>query len=784
MASENNQAAGSDVDEEEKYKKPPSSYGSMKSDSDEMGEKEDYEEGGGGEMVFLAPPDPPVIPVVGLYSDQLHSTQPILPQMMQSQYTETLCTETTGQTKPPGAMVIETGSSDIEDMTEDELEDEDEILVTCSPEPPEPLEMEGLTQADENSQPGRLDPELDLPHIFKTIQNVLTRLSSQELFKFKMWFNKWEPINLLQQVMDGDLLDFVDKVIELYGLDKALSKTISTLESMDKKEEAEELKKTCQKAIFHFYLRSNLFRKCQVLHEGVARAGKQKLLNDVYVEPQISTCGFGGVDPTHEILAQPPTPLQVPSADTFVALNNLFRLQKEDGSPVRTVVTMGVPGSGMSVCVAKFSLDWAQQHANRDLQYIIKLSFRGLHFLRNRNNPEEEMSMSAVMKYYHAPLKDLKLLEEENSRFLIIMDCFDCYQETLDWQNTPVINDNQTKAPIDALVVNVIRGTLLRGACVWILGRRAAVSQIPSEFIDAVTELQGFTDEMKDEYLTKRFPDANLATNIVRHYKRVPMIRILARHPFFCWMVAKLFSGSFQYQGYGANRPRLTPFLIHYMIIQTNRRLRFYYKKKDNELRWTDTEKQLLTRLGKMAFKMLEMNTSVFIEEDLKEVDLQLTEVVIFSGLCTELNPAAFSGRRTFCFSHFTIQEFMAALYVFLMFYIESRNVLDTGFLQMSKLFSSRNNSKSAAGLVQCAVERTLSSQLGRYDMFLRYLCGLLSPHCHYSLLRGFLYSHNTPKVEGLAEVQQVLDQSAQTAPEDRVMNLYECLREMTQEDD
>lgn len=47
------------------------------------------------------------------------------------------------------------------------MDDEDEILMTCSPEPPEPLEMEGLIEADENSQPGRLDPELDLPHIFK-----------------------------------------------------------------------------------------------------------------------------------------------------------------------------------------------------------------------------------------------------------------------------------------------------------------------------------------------------------------------------------------------------------------------------------------------------------------------------------------------------------------------------------------------------------------------------------------------------------------------------------------
>lgn len=41
------------------------------------------------------------------------------------------------------------------------------MYITNSPEPPEPIEMEGLTEADENSQPGRLHPEQDLPHIFK-----------------------------------------------------------------------------------------------------------------------------------------------------------------------------------------------------------------------------------------------------------------------------------------------------------------------------------------------------------------------------------------------------------------------------------------------------------------------------------------------------------------------------------------------------------------------------------------------------------------------------------------
>lgn len=48
------------------------------------------------------------------------------------------------------------------------------------------------------------------------------------------------------------------------------------------------------------------------------------------------------------------------------------------------------------------------------------------------------------------------------------------------------------KAHTDTLIVNIIRGTVLRGARVWILGRAAAVSQIPSQFIDVVTEIQGF----------------------------------------------------------------------------------------------------------------------------------------------------------------------------------------------------------------------------------------------------------------------------------------------------
>lgn len=60
--------------------------------------------------------------------------------------------------------------------------------------------------------------------------------------------------------------------------------------------------------------------------------------------------------------------------------------------------------------------------------------------------------------------------------------------------------------------------------------------------------------------------------------------------------------------------------------------------------------------MAKMAFKMLERNISVFFEEDMKDYGLKLTEVVVLSGLCTELPTAASDGRRAFCFIHFTFQ--------------------------------------------------------------------------------------------------------------------------------
>ncbi|KAF7666047.1 hypothetical protein LDENG_00118240 [Lucifuga dentata] len=753
---------------QEKWKRPPSSYGSMKSDSDEEIDEDIAE-------ACLSP--------VALTQFEIPAPKDTGLQLICCESPETIYTMTTQQTRPPGAMVIDTRSFDLVELSkEDEEEEEDEILFADSPEPPEPVESDEAMQTETgSSQPGRLHPEQDLPHIFKSIQNTLTGLTWEELHLFKIQFLHWEQAITPAQVMEGDVLDFVDRIIEVLGQDRALLHTIHTLKSVNKTTKEEELRKQCDRALIRLNLKQHLIREHRFICEGVPRQGKQNDLDTIYVEPQISTCGLGGVHPSHELRPHPPSPLQVPAAETFVELNSLFRLCKENGQPVRTVVTTGIPGIGMSVSVGKFCLDWTELRANRDLQFVIKLSFRNLWYLRNKNLPPSKMSIMEVIEYNHPECKNMKYLEEADCKFLIIMDSFDCYQAALDWKNSPVISDSYTQAHPDVLIVNLIRGNLLPGAFVWVLGRRAAISQIPAELTDVITEIQGFSNEMKDEYLTRRFRDQALAANIVAHYQRLPTLRILCHQPFVCWMVATVFERCFSYQGYGANPPKLTPFYINILVVQTYRKLQFYYERTNNDLKWSRDDKQMLMNLGRMALKMLERNTSVFFEEDLKEHSLKLPEVTVFSGLCTELPTAPSNGKRKFCFVHLTFQEFMAALYVFEMFYVESKNVLDSW---LAKSHTHKHQTKSAAGLIQSVLERTLSFPLGQYDMFLRFLCGLLCPDCHKKMLGGNLFQHSMPKVGGLEEVQQLLDRMIQSAPPERLANLKECLRELTQEDE
>lgn len=63
---------------------------------------------------------------------------------------------------------------------------------------------------------------------------------------------------------------------------------------------------------------------------------------------------------------------------------------------------------------------------------MVTLSFRDLWYLRSRRG--HLMSLGEVMEYYHPECRDMKHLDEDDCRLLVVMDSFDCYQAPLDWK--------------------------------------------------------------------------------------------------------------------------------------------------------------------------------------------------------------------------------------------------------------------------------------------------------------------------------------------------------------
>ncbi|XP_024133685.1 protein NLRC3 [Oryzias melastigma] len=765
---------GGNYDEEkEKWERPPSSYGSMKSESEESEDLERDKDGAEQEGAVL--PERPAPVVMGS-------------QIYQSP--ETLYTMNTEQTKPPGALVIETGSGDldmaVDDYEDDEDEEDEDLYVTNSPEPPEPAVFEGLMQSDEGEQPGRLPTEQDMPFVFTNILKTLTPLKFEEMYKFRSWLKLTARDLKDTDFMEGDLLNFVDKMIEVLGHFKTLHFTISCLDSSGMKAEAAQLQKVCMKALIRYRLTEEINRKKKFVFEGLVESRSQNSLNQIFVEPKISTRICGAIDPSHEFRSKPITPLEVPDPESFTLLKNLFRLTKDDGTPVRTVATTGIPGSGMTLHTSKFCLDWAETTANRDLECIIRLPFH--RFWSLKKSDSEDVSLLGMINNCTSAFKNLEcyLEEKDHSKLLIIMDCLDSFQDSVDWLNTPPLEDIRTAAPPEVLIVNIVRGNLLPGARVWILGRPPAILQIPPVLIDVFTEIQLFSDEMKEDYMRRRFTP-EVAQRVLSHYQQVPTLRILAHQPFACWIMATMYPHFFKRQSYGKNPPRLTPVITNLFLIQLNRRLSFYYYQPEVKTMWSDADKEMLRSMGKMALEMLRRNTDVFSTEDLEEYKLDLREVVMLTGLCTEL--PAVSNKRRFSFIHYTLQEYMAAYYVFVVFYQDSKNVLESagsGKFNFSTLFrqsSSKAHPCKASSLVQCAVYQTLQSPLGQYDLFLRFLCGLMNPSCHVSQFGGFLFEYRTPQVSGLEDVAKVLEDAIKKAPEDRRENLQECKREVIQED-
>ncbi|XP_039677266.1 NLR family CARD domain-containing protein 3-like isoform X2 [Perca fluviatilis] len=457
------------------------------------------------------------------------------------------------------------------------------------------------------------------------------------------------------------------------------------------------------------------------------------------------------------------------SAETLINLNYIFKRSPGQEKPPRTVLTKGVAGIGKSFSVQKFILDWAEERANLDIDFVFNLAFREL------NLSTENKSLNELLTDHHPALHDLRDSEDfVKARVIVILDGLDESRLQLDFENKPVTSVSEVTS-VSNLLVNLIQGNLLPDANVWITSRPAAANQIPAEFVDMVTEIRGFSDPQKEEYFRRRFSnDLSLADRIISHIHSSQSLDVMCQIPIFCWILAVLFQEIFGGEEKAETPQTLTEMMAHFLLSQTKRRSRKYDKKtEENKERLLKTHREFLLKLGKLAFVQLQNNNLIFYDEDLEDCGIDIREASVYSGFCSAVlrEEEVFSQKKIFFFVHLTIQEFFAALYVYDCF--TNKNTKDLcNFLDL------KDEEHTLLDLLKMTVDQVLEKKNGHLDFFLRFLLGLMAEP-NRRVLQGLLTSPDSSQDTDKKILTHLKAIRRKALSPDSCINLFQTMVEM-----
>ncbi|XP_049333164.1 NLR family CARD domain-containing protein 3-like [Astyanax mexicanus] len=512
---------------------------------------------------------------------------------------------------------------------------------------------------------------------------------------------------------------------------------------------------------------SNLRDKYQRISEGISGHVKSALLNEIYTELYITEGGVGDVNQEHEVKHIEAASRKKTTQEKPIKCNDIFKPLPEQKQPIRTVLTKGVAGIGKTVSVQKFILDWSEGKVNQDILFIFPLPFRELNLMK-----EKKLSLMNLLQSFFPETQDLKPRHYKSYKIMLVFDGLDECRLPLNFQNNENLVNIEDQTSVDVLLTNLIKGNLLPSALLWITSRPAAVSQIPPECFDQVTEVRGFSDPQKQEYFSKRIRDQDLANKVFTHIRSSRSLYIMCHIPVFCWITTTVLERMLSEAESGEIPKTLTQMFTHFLIFQIKHKSQKYSGKSDIDPQQTRTS---ILALGKLAFQQLEKGNLIFYEEDLRESGIDIREVSVYSGVCTQIfrEEHELHLGKVFSFVHLSVQEFLAALYAFLNRKIPKEQSTEQ---QTSKLFKFFSKS-TMTDFLSSAIDGALQSESGHLDLFLRFLLGL-SLESNQNLLRVLLtpterISHSNKTV------QYIKERIEENLSPEKSINLFHCLNEL-----
>ncbi|XP_032426569.1 NLR family CARD domain-containing protein 3-like, partial [Xiphophorus hellerii] len=546
--------------------------------------------------------------------------------------------------------------------------------------------------------------------------------------------------------------------------------TLYFLMKMNQEELADHLQSKHLAAVCQHQLKSGLKKKFQSVFEGIAKAGSPTLLNQIYTELYITEGRTGEVNDEHEVRQIETASRKLHRPETTIRQEDIFKVPSGRDQPIRTVMTKGVAGIGKTVLTQKFTLNWAEDKAHQNIQFIFPFTFRELNVLK-----EKKFSLVELVHHFFTETKEI--CSFEHFQVLFIFDGLDESRLPLDFHNKEILTDATESTSVDVLLTNLIRGKLLPSSLLWITTRPAAAIQIPPQCVGMVNEVRGFNDPQKEEYFRKRFRDKQQASRIISHIQTSQSLHIMCHIPVFCWITASVLEDVLDTREREKLPSTLTEMYIYFLVVQTKVKKVKYDGGAETDPHWSPESRKMIESLGKLAFDELQKGNLIFYESDLTECGIDIRAASVYSGVFTQIfkEERGLYQDKVFCFVHLSVQEFLAALHVHLSFINSGVNLMEETHTSFFSSFFYQSNMKF---LVQRAVDQALLSPNGHLDLFLRFLLGL-SLQTNQRLLKGLMTMKGSSSQINQKTVQYIKEKINENLSAEKSINLFHCLNEL-----
>ncbi|XP_072893552.1 NACHT, LRR and PYD domains-containing protein 3-like [Hemitrygon akajei] len=370
--------------------------------------------------------------------------------------------------------------------------------------------------------------------------------------------------------------------------------------------------------------------------------------------------------------------------------SSFSRSKSKSGS---SAAVAGVPGIGKTTMVQKIVYDWATGKIYQQFQFVFSFKFRDLNSINCRINLKE-----LILDQYPYFGNILREVWKNPEGLLFIFDGLDEFKHRIDFADSRRDTEPKHQCPdpewwceVSDIVYSLIQGKLLPGCSVLVTTRPTALHVLEKAEISIWVEILGLGGEERKEYFIRHFEDQTVAAAVFKYVKENEILYTMSYNPSYCWILALALGPFFTQRVRDPQRvPKTITQLYSYYI----------YNILKNHGREIENPRDVLLRVGQMAFRGVSEKKIVFTDGDLINYNLQPSQFL--SGFLMELLEREDSARCVvYTFPHLTIQEFVAAVAQFLnphpedllIFLNEAHNTTD-----------------------------------GRFEVFLRFVAGLSSP--------------------------------------------------------